>query len=122
MTLEQFKKKMNKIPDAPGVYFFLDRRKKVLYIGKATSLRDRTRSYFSRDLMEARGPLLVDMVAKAASVQWRQTDSVLEALLLEGSLIRAYKPTFNTERKDDKSYNHVVITKEDYPRVVVVRG
>src|SRR6185503_15682720 len=105
MDLEQFKKKMKKIPDAPGVYFFLDKSKKVLYIGKATSLRDRTRSYFSKDLMQARGPLLVEMVAKATSVDYRQTDSVLEALLLEGSLIRAHKPKYNSISKDDKSYN-----------------
>lgn len=122
MTLEQYKKKMLKIPDAPGVYFFLDRKKKVLYIGKATSLRDRTRSYFSNDLMQARGPLLVEMIARATSIDWRQTDSVLEALLLEASLIRAHKPPFNSIQKDDKSFNHVVITKEPYPRVLVVRG
>jgi excinuclease ABC subunit C len=122
MNLEQFKKKMQKIPDEPGVYFFLDKKKKVLYIGKATSLRDRTRSYFSSDLMETRGPLLVEMVGKATSIDWRQTDSVLEALLLEGSLIRTHKPFYNSLSKDDKSYNFVVITKEPYPRIVVVRG
>jgi excinuclease ABC subunit C len=122
MTLEQYKKKSKKIPDAPGVYFFLGKNKKVLYIGKATSLRDRTRSYFGKDVAQARGPLIVEMVAKAASVDWRQTDSVLEALLLEASLIRAHKPKYNSIQKDDKSFNHVVITKEDYPRVLVVRG
>ena len=122
MTLEQFKKKMQKIPDTPGVYFFLGKNKKVLYIGKATSLRDRMRSYFNPDLMATRGPLLVQMLNKAASVDWRQTDSVLEALLLEGSLIRAHKPSANTDSKDDKSHNYVVITKEDFPQVLVVRG
>jgi excinuclease ABC subunit C len=122
MTLEQFKKKMKRIPDAPGVYFFLGKNKKVLYIGKATSLRDRTRSYFAADLHATRGPLLVDMVGKATSLDWRETDSVLEALLLEASLIRSYKPNYNTELKDDKSFNYVVITKEDFPRVLVVRG
>jgi len=122
MTLEQFKKRAGKIPDAPGVYFFLDKRKKVLYIGKATSLRDRIRSYFSNDLHETRGPLLVQMLAKATSIDWRQTDSVLEALLLEGSLIHSHKPSHNTDSKDDKSYNNVVITKEDFPRVLLVRN
>lgn len=113
---------MKKIPDAPGVYFFLGPKKEVLYIGKATSLRDRTRSYFSSDLMQTRGPLLVEMVGRAKTLDWRQVDSVLEALLLEASLIRAHKPRFNSIQKDDKSFNHVVITKEDYPRVLVVRG
>lgn len=122
MTLEQFKKKMKKIPDAPGVYFFLAKNKKVLYIGKATSLRDRVRSYFASDLHEVRSPLIATMVAKAVSIDWRQTDSVLEALILEANLIKTYKPAANTDLKDDKSWNYVVITKEDYPRVLLVRG
>ncbi|MES2006486.1 MAG: UvrB/UvrC motif-containing protein [Patescibacteria group bacterium] len=122
MNLEQFKKKMKKIPDTPGVYFFLDKTKKVLYIGKATSLRDRTRSYFSPDLATTRGPLITSMIEKASSLDWRQTDSVLEALILEANLIRTYKPKHNTDLKDDKSWNYVVITKENFPRVLLVRG
>jgi excinuclease UvrABC nuclease subunit len=122
MNLEQFKKRMNKLPDEPGVYFFLGKNKKLLYIGKATSLRDRVRSYFAKDLMDTRGPLLVEMLDKATSIDFRQTDSVLEALLLEASLIRTHRPYYNTDLKDDKSFNHVVITKEDYPRVLVIRG
>lgn len=122
MTLEQFKKKMAKIPNGPGVYFFLGKNKEVLYIGKATSLRDRVRSYFAKDLIDTRGPLLVGMLQKARGIDWRATDSVLEALLLEASLIRTYKPKHNTELKDDKSFNYVIITKEDFPRVLVIRG
>src|SRR3990167_2130101 len=109
------------MPDAPGVYFFLGKNKKVLYIGKATSLRDRTRSYFAGDLQEVRSPLIANMVAQAAAIDWRATDSVLEALLLEASLIKTYKPKANTDLKDDKSFNYVAITKEDFPRVLVVR-
>ena len=122
MNLEQFKKKMKKIPDTPGVYFFLDKTKKVLYIGKATSLRDRMRSYFSPDLATMRGPLITAMIEKATTIDWRQTDSVLEALILEANLIRTYKPKHNTDLKDDKSWNYVVLTKEDFPRVLLVRG
>ena len=110
------------MPDAPGVYFFLGKNKKVLYIGKATSLRDRTRSYFAGALAEVRSPLIATMVAQAVSIDWRATDSVLEALLLEASLIKTYKPKANTDLKDDKSFNYVVVTKEDFPRVLVVRG
>ncbi len=122
MTLEQFKKKMSKIPDGPGVYFFLDKRKKVLYIGKATSLRDRLRSYFAKDIAEVRSKLISNMVEAASSIDWRETDSVLEALILEANLIKTYKPKANTDAKDDKSWNYVVITKEDFPRVLLVRG
>lgn len=110
------------MPDSPGVYFFLGKNKQVLYIGKATSLRDRVRSYFAPDLIQTRGPLLVDMVAKAHTIDWRETDSVLEALLLEASLVRSHLPKYNTDLKDDKSFNYVVISKEDYPRVLIVRG
>jgi excinuclease ABC subunit C len=122
MTLEQFKKKMKQIPDAPGVYFFLGKNKEVLYIGKATSLRSRVRSYFSPDLMYTRGPVLVKMLEKAKTIDWRETDSVLEALLLEANLIKTHKPPHNTDLKDDKSWNYVVFTKEDFPIVRLVRG
>ncbi len=110
------------LPDAPGVYFFLGARKKILYIGKATSLRNRVRSYFSEDIKEKRSELIEKMVAEAATVECTETDSVLEALILETNLIRTHKPLYNTRSKDDKSYNHLVITNEEWPRVMVVRG
>ena len=75
------------IPDAPGVYRFLDGKNKVLYIGKATSLKDRIRSYFGDDLVTSRGQRLVDMVALSKTIVWDVTDSVLEALILESNLI-----------------------------------
>ncbi len=65
------------LPDTPGVYFFLSATKKVLYIGKATSLRSRVRSYFAPDLLEKRSELIAKMVAHAASVEWTETDSGL---------------------------------------------
>jgi len=110
------------LPETPGVYFFLDEKDEILYIGKATSLRDRVRSYLSRDLMETRGPKLVRMLAAARRVGWRGSDSVLEALIGESRLIREIQPPYNTDAKDDKSYNHVVITDETFPRVLLVRG
>ncbi len=109
------------LPEAPGVYYFLDARKKILYIGKATSLKNRVRSYFATDLVEKRSPLIANMVAEAETVEVTATDSVLEALILETNLIRSHKPHFNTKSKDDKSYNHLIITNEDWPRVLLVR-
>lgn len=109
-----------KLPNKPGVYFFKNKRQ-ILYIGKATSLSGRVRSYFGKDLIETRGPLLVDMMFKADRVLWQETDSVLEALILEASLIKKHQPYFNTREKDDKSFNYVCVTKEDFPRVLVLR-
>jgi len=114
--------KTTELPDAPGVYFFLDAKKKILYIGKATSLRNRVRSYFASDIKEKRSELIENMVAEAISIEVTQTESVLEALILETNLIRTHKPRYNTRSKDDKSYNHLVITNEVWPRVLVVRG
>jgi excinuclease ABC subunit C len=119
MNSQDFKK--NNLPETPGVYFFKNGRQ-ILYIGKATSLRDRVKSYFSNDLIATRGPLLVDMVFKADRITFQKTDSVLEALILETELIKKYKPRYNTKEKDDKSYNFVIVTKEDFPRVLIERG
>ena len=110
-----------KLPDTPGVYFFKNGAE-TLYIGKATSLRDRTRSYFAKDLIETRGSHIVDMVFKATGVSFEETDSVLEALILEANLIKKYKPYYNTKEKDDKSWNYVCITDEALPQVLLERG
>ena len=120
MTKEQLSKK--KLPDTPGVYFFLGTRKQILYIGKATSLHSRVKSYFTDDLKEKRSELIEKMVHEAKTLEYTETDSVLEALILETNLIRTHKPVYNTRSKDDKSYNHLVITNETFPRVLVVRG
>ncbi|MEI6810733.1 MAG: GIY-YIG nuclease family protein [Candidatus Nomurabacteria bacterium] len=110
-----------KLPDNPGVYFFRDSENNILYIGKATSLRDRVKSYFSNDLIKTRGIRLVGMVAAANTVTFQETDSVLEALLLESKLIKDNNPPYNTKEKDDKSFTCVVITKEKFPRVLTLR-
>ena len=111
-----------KLPDTPGVYFFLGSKKEILYIGKATSLKNRVQSYFSSDIATKRSKLIEQMVAEAKTIDVTKTDSVLEALILECNLIRTHKPKYNSISKDDKSYNHLVITNEAYPRVLVVRG
>lgn len=110
------------IPDSPGVYMFRGPRKEILYIGKAASLRDRVRSYFASDLVAGRGPRIVGMVAAAASLTWQETDSVLEALILEANLIKKHQPPYNVDEKDNKSFNYLIITREDFPRILVVRG
>lgn len=120
MNSQQLEK--TNLPDSPGVYFFRDKAGNTLYIGRATSLRDRVRSYFGDDLVATRGPLIVDMVTKASNVDYTETDSILEAIILESNLIKEYQPHYNTKEKDNRSYNFVVITNEEFPRVMLVRG
>jgi len=120
MTKEKLQTK--KLPETPGVYFFLGSKKEILYIGKATSLKSRVRSYFASDIATKRSSLIAQMVAEAKSVEFTKTDSVLEALILESNLIRTHKPKYNSMTKDDKSYNHLIITNETFPRILVVRG
>ena len=113
------------LPDAPGVYLFTSgrgRAKKVLYVGKATSLKDRVRSYFDNDVIATRGPRIVDMVTSADSVSFEITATVLEALVRESALIKKYTPKANAIGKDDKSFLYTCITKEDIPRVLMIRG
>ncbi|MEK7461595.1 MAG: GIY-YIG nuclease family protein [Patescibacteria group bacterium] len=114
--------KRYKLPDSPGVYFFLGNKGDILYIGKATSLKDRIKSYFVRNILTTRSPLIVKMLNEAKKVTFTQTDSVLEALILEANLIKKHQPIYNSKEKDDKSYNYITITTEDFPRVIMVRG
>ncbi len=119
MVLEDLKK--FDLPDVPGVYFFKNKRG-ILYVGKATSLVDRVKSYFARDILLTRGPKIHKMLAEATSVDFRATDSVLEALILEANEIRRLQPIYNSREKDDKSYNFVIITDEEFPRILVERN
>ncbi len=112
---------IKKLSNSSGVYFFRDSKNKILYIGKATSLKSRVRSYFTKDIEEKRSPLIAKMVEEAKNVTYEKTDSVLEALLLESALIKKHTPKYNSADKDQKSFNFVVITKEDFPKVLLVR-
>ena len=116
----QYIKKL-KLPDKPGVYIFRDQRGRPIYIGRATSLRDRVKSYFSNDLIETRGPRIVDMVTRATRLTSETTDSVLEAIILESNLIKRYQSKYNVDERDDKSDLYIVITNELWPRVFTVR-
>jgi excinuclease ABC subunit C len=119
MTINDLKKL--KIPDSSGVYLF-ENGTRVLYVGKATSLKDRVRSYFNESVVQTRGQLIQNMVQEADFVDFIKTDSVLEALIMEANLIKKFQPRYNTKEKDDKSFNFVVITNEEFPRVIAVRG
>ena len=107
------------IPDAPGSYQFRDGDGRVIYVGKAKSLRSRLSSYFQKNL-----PMrTATMIRSAESVEWIQVDNELEALMLEYSLIKEHRPRFNIRLVDDKSYPFLAVTESDeYPRAMVVRG
>jgi excinuclease ABC subunit C len=109
------------IPDAPGVYRFRDDHGRVIYVGKAKSLRSRLNSYF-QDLSGLH-PRTQSMVSTASSVDWVTVDTEVEALQLEYTWIKEYDPRFNVRYRDDKSYPYLAVTlDEEYPRITVMRG
>ncbi|HJR91961.1 MAG TPA: excinuclease ABC subunit UvrC [Acidimicrobiia bacterium] len=109
----------SEIPDAPGAYMFRDAHGKVVYVGKAASLRSRVSSYFGRGLM----PRTQAMVDSAEAVEWIITGNEVEALMLEYSLLQRHRPRFNVRLVDDKSYPYLAITRSDeWPRAMVMRG
>jgi excinuclease ABC subunit C len=109
------------IPDAPGSYQFLDAEGRVIYVGKAKSLRSRLSNYFLQpELLAERTRQMVTM---AASVEWIVARNEVEAFFLEFNLIKRHKPRFNIRLKDDKSYPYLAVTiDEDWPRAMVLRG
>ena len=106
------------LPDTPGVYIMKGADGRVLYVGKAGNLRRRVSSYFERP-HDVRIETLVRKIKKIAH---RKTDTALEALILEARLIKSLMPPFNVREKDDKSFLYFRITKEKFPRVLLVRG
>src|SRR5713101_6014169 len=111
--------KVAQLPINPGVYLYKDSQGKVIYVGKAKSLRSRVRSYFSEDrLADAKTDTLI---AEARDIDYILVDNEKEALALENNLIKQWKPRFNILLRDDKTYPYVKLTSEKYPRVYVTR-
>ncbi len=109
------------IPDAAGSYQFKDRHGRLIYVGKAKSLRSRLGSYFQNPAYLP--PRTAQMVAEAESVEWIQVDTEVEALMLEYSLIQQHQPRYNVRYRDDKSYPFLCVTMVDeWPRAMVIRG
>ncbi len=115
----ELRDKVPLLPLAPGVYLYKDAGGKVIYVGKAKSLRARVRSYFNEDrLADAKTGTLI---SEARDVDYILVDNEKEALALENNLIKQYKPRFNILLRDDKTYPYVKLTSEHYPRVYVTR-
>jgi excinuclease ABC subunit C len=117
----RYRPKPGEIPEEPGVYRFRDERGRVVYVGKAKSLRQRLNQYFAD--YTALHPRTQLMVTTAASVEWTVVNTEVEALQLEYSWIKEFDPRFNVKYRDDKSYPYLAVTMgEDFPRVMVMRG
>ena len=114
-------KKLETLPDLPGVYKFLNDKNEILYVGKALSLRKRISSYFKTDISQR--PRIVQMMPLVRDIQVIETNNEIEALILESALIKKHTPYFNTDLKDDKSYAWIYInTKDEIPTVRIVRS
>lgn len=108
--------KIKMTPKLPGVYFFKDFRGKVIYVGKAANLKNRLSSYFDKREKVLKVQQMLD---RAARVDWQETDSEIEALILESQLIKKRRPEFNVLMRDDKQYFYIVITKEIFPKIII---
>ena len=110
--------KIAKFPDSPGVYLFKDAKGRALYVGKAGNLKRRVLSYFRR----AHDSKIEGLLKETAKIDFIKTDTAIEALILEARLIKELVPLYNSREKDDKSFLYVEITKDEFPRVLLVRG
>ncbi|MDF1498341.1 MAG: GIY-YIG nuclease family protein [Patescibacteria group bacterium] len=111
------KQKVKEFPDSPGVYLMKNKLGKIIYIGKATSLKNRVGSYFTGALDNKTATLVEDI----DKIDYKETDNVVEALILEANLINKYAPKYNIKLKDDKSFVNIIITNEEYPQVLITR-
>lgn len=114
---KNIKQKIKEFPDSPGVYLMKNKTGKIIYIGKATSLKNRVSSYFTGALDNKTAALVGDI----RKIDFKQTDNVVEALILEANLISKYTPKYNIKLKDDKSFVNIVITDKEYPQVLITR-
>lgn len=111
-------KKIKLAPTTPGIYLFYSKQRALIYVGKATNLRSRIRSYFAGQKSMRPIESFIDQVK---NVRWIKTDSVLEAIILEAKYIKQFQPKYNVLGKDDKSWNYLVITNDSFPKLQVVR-
>ena len=117
--MDRLDNKLKQLPDSPGVYFFRDSKGKILYIGKASILKRRVKSYFQKNHRDYKTPLLVQ---KIADVEWIETASEVDALFLEAEFIKRHKPLYNVRERDDKNFIFVRIDmQKDFPTVGLVR-
>ncbi len=118
LVSKTIEKRLQDLPDTPGIYLYYNQEKELIYVGKATSLRSRVRSYFRGQ----RTPRPIEeMLHEVVTIDWRETNSVLEAVIVESLYIKKFLPRYNVLGKDDKSWNYIVISKDAYPQVQTIR-
>jgi excinuclease ABC subunit C len=122
MSIDKAKKlkdTLKKIPNLPGIYKMIDEENRVIYLGKAKNLKNRVKSYFQKNYSHSsRTKVLLE---KVENIEFITVDSDLEAIILEHNLLKQLKPKYNVIMKDDKSFVYIKITKEDFPRIEIVR-
>lgn len=118
-TAQKLLDKIKLLPDKPGVYQYFNEKGEIIYVGKAKNLKKRVTSYFSKTLENNKTRLLVKAIS---DIQYIVVDTELDALLLENNLIKEYKPKYNIQLKDDKTYPWICIKKEAFPRVFSTRN
>jgi len=105
-------------PKRPGVYFWLDKKGMVLYVGRATILKARLSQYFQKGISSR----IAEMVSSAYNIRYEETETLLEAIILEATNIKKYWPKYNIVDRDDRSFIYVVIPKKDFTRPIIIRG
>ena len=118
MTAAEYQQISHTIPILPGIYKYYDIHNDLMYVGKAKNLRKRTASYFNKTFINHKTH---ELVQRIQTIEFTITDSETDAFLLENSLIKQYKPKFNIDLKDDKSFPYIVIKKEPFPRIFLTR-
>ncbi|MBU1132263.1 GIY-YIG nuclease family protein [Patescibacteria group bacterium] len=109
---------LKRLPNKPGVYSFYNSDKELIYVGKAASLKNRVKSYFQG----RKSPRPIEeMIHEVANIKWEETDSALEAVILEAIIIKKHLPKYNILGRDDKSWNYIAITRDEFPKVATIR-
>jgi len=117
-VMEKLKNQAQKLPLTPGVYLFVGKKNKVLYVGRTVSLRKRVQNYFRNDI----DPRIKEMVSRAVLLKYFKTNNLLEAIVLEANLIKKYWPKYNIKDRDNRSFIYIIIPKSDYPHPLIIRG
>lgn len=115
---EKIQEIAKKAPKVPGVYFWLDKKGEILYVGRASNLKNRLNQYFQKNI----SPRIAEMVSLAYNIKYQETDTILESIILEAAKIKKFWPKYNIVDRDNRSFLYVVIPKKDFTRPIIIRA